>query len=215
MSYIRWRRIVASTESTIEIGEITKPNIECHRADAAVAKSRVAQHPVRARKSLAEDKVGEGELFAFEKLMQVTRRHPLPLRDCGGGQIAVAEIRCYVGHDRTQPRGTNAASLSDCVAVSCGADGKRDEIVNVGCDKSLELGRVHRLWFLRDRAGITNKQFNRLRVRRDQADQSVVDATGEWCNSLARYPKTQEVHRRRMDEVDDVRAARHQHRVPI
>ena len=58
MSYIRRRRIVASTESTIEIGEITKPNIECHRADAAIAKSRVAQHPVRARKALAEDKGG-------------------------------------------------------------------------------------------------------------------------------------------------------------
>ena len=92
MSYIRRRRIITSTKSTIEIGEITKSNIECHRADAAIAKSRVAQHPVRARKALAEDKGGEGELFAFEKLMQVTRRYPLPLRDCGNGQIAVAEF---------------------------------------------------------------------------------------------------------------------------
>ena len=69
---------------------------------------------------MVEDKGGEGELFAFEKLMQVTRRHPLPLRDCGNGQIAVAEIRCYVRHDRAQPRGTDAAPLGDCVAVSCG-----------------------------------------------------------------------------------------------
>src|SRR5579859_7463510 len=120
MSYIRWRRTVASTESTIEIGEITKPNIECHRADAAVAKPRVAEHPMRARKALAEDKGGEGELFAFEKPVQVTRRHPLPLRDRGNGQIAVAEIRCYVGHDRAQPRGADAAPRGDCMAVSCG-----------------------------------------------------------------------------------------------
>ena len=92
MSYIRRCRIVSSTESTIEIGEIAKPNFESHRADAAIAKSRVAQHLVRARKALAEDKVGEGGLFAFKKLVQVTRRHPLPLRDCGNGQIAVAEF---------------------------------------------------------------------------------------------------------------------------
>ena len=158
---------------------------------------------------MAEDEGGEGELFAFEKLMQVTRRQPLPLRDCGNGQIAVAEIRCYVGHDRAQPRGTDAAPLRDCVAVSCGADSQRDEIVNVGCDKSLELRRVQRLLFLRDRAGIRNKQFNRLRACRNHADQSVVDATGEWCNSVAWYPKTQEVYRRRMDEVeaDRVRAS--------
>jgi hypothetical protein len=97
MSYIRRRRTVASTESTIEIGEITKSNSECHQADAAIAKSRVAQHPVRARRALAEDKVGEGELFAFEKLVQVARRHPLPLRDRCNGQIAVAEIRCEAG----------------------------------------------------------------------------------------------------------------------
>ena len=51
------------------------------RTDAAIVKPRVAQHPVRERKALAEDKGGEGELFALEKLMQVRRCHPL--RDCG------------------------------------------------------------------------------------------------------------------------------------
>ena len=102
---------------------------------------------MRARKALAEDKVGEGGLFAFKKLVQVTRRHPLPLRDCGNGQIAVAEIFCYVRHDRAQPSGTDAAPLRDRVTVSCGASSQSDEIVNVGCDKSLELGRVQRLLF--------------------------------------------------------------------
>ena len=58
------------------------------RTDAAIVKPRVAQHPVRERKALAEDKGGEGELFALEKLMQVRRCHPL--RDCGNGQVAVA-----------------------------------------------------------------------------------------------------------------------------
>jgi hypothetical protein len=140
---------------------------------------------VRASKALAEDKGGEGELFPFEKLMQVTRRHPLPLRDRGNGQITVAKIRYYVGDDRAQPCGTNAAPLGDCVAVSCGADSQRDEIVNVGCDKSLELRRFQRLLFLRDRAGIRNEQLNRLGPRRDHADQSIIDATGEWCNSIA------------------------------
>ena len=177
MSYIRRRPIVASTESTIEIGEVTKPNIECHRADAAIAKARIAQQPVSASEALAEDIGREGELFAFEKLMQVTRRHPLSLRHCGNGQIAVAKIRCYIGHDRAQPRGTDAAPLGDCVAVWCGANSQRDEIVNVGCDKSLELRRVQRLLFLRDGAGIGNKQFNRLAQRTDQCRQGVGDGT--------------------------------------
>ena len=50
-------------------------------------------------------KAEEGEFFALEKLMQVPRRHSLPLRDFRNGQIAVAEICCYIGHDRAQPRG--------------------------------------------------------------------------------------------------------------
>jgi hypothetical protein len=97
---------------------------------------------VRARKALIEDKGGEGELLAFEKLMQVTRRHPLPLRDCGNGQIAVAEIRRYVGNDRAQPRGPNAALLGDFVAVSCGPDSYCDEIVNVGALRRLKSSRM-------------------------------------------------------------------------
>jgi hypothetical protein len=76
-------------------------------------------------------------------------------------------------------RAARMPRLRDCVAVSCGAESQRDEIVNVGCDKSLELRHVQRLLFLRDRAGICNKQFNRLRVWRNHADQSVVDATSE------------------------------------
>ena len=92
-------------------------------------------------------------------------------------------FRCYVGHDRAQPGDTDAAPFRDCVAVSCGAGSHRDQIVNVGCDKLLELRRVQRLLFLRDRAGIRNKQFNRLRACRNHADQSVVDATGERYSS--------------------------------
>jgi hypothetical protein len=178
MSYIRRRRIVASTESTIEIGEITKLNFQCRRADAAIAKSRIAQDLVCATKLLAENKGGERELFAWEKLVQVTQRHLLlPLRDRGNGQMQSPRF-AIMSDMIARNRAAWMPPLRDCVAVSCSADSKRDEIVKVVCDKSLELRRVQRLLFLCDRAGIRDKRFNRLRAYRNLADQSVVDATG-------------------------------------
>ena len=71
-----------SAEGTIEIGQIAESDIEAYRADAAIAKTRLAQHPVRGRKP-AEDECGKGGPFTLEELVDVTRRHALAPRACG------------------------------------------------------------------------------------------------------------------------------------
>jgi hypothetical protein len=47
-------------KAAIEIGKIAKTDVVRHRADAVVIKARIAQHPVRSRKALAEH-MGEDE----------------------------------------------------------------------------------------------------------------------------------------------------------
>src|SRR5216683_6728924 len=88
-----------------------------------------------AGKPPAEDKGGEGEPFALEKPVDVARRHALAPRDCGNRQIAVAEVRIYVGNDRPQPRGADTTPLRNRPAVSRGAHDRRDQIMDVGDDE--------------------------------------------------------------------------------
>ena len=47
---------------------------------------------------------GEGEPVALEEPVNIARRHVLALCDGGGAQLAVAEIRRYIGHDRAAER---------------------------------------------------------------------------------------------------------------
>ena len=131
-----------AAEGAIEIGEIAEPDIECHRADAAIGKARIAPHPVRASQPPAENEGRKGEPFPLDELVDVTRRHALPLRDRSNGQIAVSEVRIYVGDDRPQSRGTDTAAFGDRPAVSRRADNRRDEIVDVGDDEPLKLGCI-------------------------------------------------------------------------
>ena len=66
---IRRRCRIASAERAIEIGKIAKPHTKSDRADAAVRKARVAEHPICAREPPAEDKCREGEAFVLEELV--------------------------------------------------------------------------------------------------------------------------------------------------
>src|SRR5260370_37381933 len=85
-----------------------------------------------AREALAEHERREGEAFVLEELVNVTWCHAVASCDVGDRQIAVAEIRADVGHDRSQPCSGDAASLRNRPAVARGADGCGDEIMDVG-----------------------------------------------------------------------------------
>src|SRR5215469_112583 len=157
MPDFRRRRVVAPAKGAIEIGEIAEPDIERHRANAAVAKARIAQHPVRASKPPAQDEGGEREPLALEELVYVTRRDALVPRDGGNGQSAVAEVRINIADDRPQSRGTDTAAFGNRPAVSRRADGGRYEIVDVGDDEPLKLGCIEGL-LTNNRAHISDEQ---------------------------------------------------------
>jgi len=150
---------------------------------------------VRAGKPPAEDEGGEGEPFALEKLVNVTRRHALAPRDRGSRQIAIAEVRIYVGDDRPQPRGADAAPLGDRPTISRGAYDRCDQIVDMGDDKPLEV-RCLRGPLTGNGTRVGDEQVQHLRAVRDDPERRVVEPTDECCNSVARYAKSDEAHRR-------------------
>ncbi len=54
----------SAAEDAIEVGEIAEAHVLRHRADGAVGKTRIAQHPMRARKTLAEQEFRISDAFA-------------------------------------------------------------------------------------------------------------------------------------------------------
>jgi hypothetical protein len=78
-----------STESSIEVRKIAKSDIERYRADTTISETRIGKHPMRARKSLAEDEGREGQSVAFTKFVNVTRGNTLPLGDSRNRKSAV------------------------------------------------------------------------------------------------------------------------------
>jgi len=114
-----------------------------------------------AREALAEHERREGEAFVLEEFMNISWCHAVASCDFGDRQIAVAEMRADVGHDGSQPRGGDATSLRNRLAVARGADGCGNEIMHVADREPLQF-RSGEWQSLGNHARIGNEQAQRL-----------------------------------------------------
>ena len=181
---------IASAKCAIEIGKVTEPHIKRHRANVAIGKAWVAQDPVCAREALAEHERREGEAFVLKELVNVTWSHAVASCHFGDRQIAIAEIRADVGHDSSQPRGGDAASLRNRSAAARGADGCGNEIMHVADGEPLQL-RSSEWQSVGNRARIGDEQVQRLRAVRNETERRVVEPAKERCDLPRAAPGSQ------------------------
>src|SRR6185437_10564761 len=90
---------VETLERSIEIGQVSKANVECDRRYATVGPSLIHQHAMRAHESSGEHELRERSSFALEELADVAVRHSLAPRNGARRKIAVGETRFDVALD--------------------------------------------------------------------------------------------------------------------
>src|ERR1700733_7386162 len=75
------RRAIAAAEGTVEIGQVAEAGFIGHRADTAVAVTRIGEHAMRARQPFAEHKIRERGAVFREQLTDIAFRYLLASRE--------------------------------------------------------------------------------------------------------------------------------------
>ena len=135
----------------IERGEVIEAGGERKRADGSIPIACVCQRAVNATEAQAKHIVRKRGAFAFEQLVNVTRRHPMPRSDRAGAHVTIRQVRCDVRFDRLHASGANATSAGNIEIVAGGAKRDGNEIVDVSYYRLPQLQCACRLSVLKHR----------------------------------------------------------------
>jgi hypothetical protein len=94
---------------------------------------------VCARQPFAEQELREGRAVALEQRLHVAGGDAVARRKCGQGQVLLAERCADVAFDRVEASRAQPAGAGHFGDIGCGAERKRNEVVDMGDGNAAEL----------------------------------------------------------------------------